>query len=179
MRKRGARDNSSVAKGERAAHEIIDSGLRLLTAVICGAIVGVNRELHHKPAGLRTHALVALGSALAIVAICDPALTPERRADIGSRVTQGIITGIGFLGGGVILRDTGSPRVHGLTTAAAIWVTALFGVGCGLGAYRAVGIGVALVLVILVVGGPIERIVHRLAGWNPSDFENGGKRGSA
>ena len=77
---------------------------------------------------------------------------------------QGIVTGIGFLGAGVILRDPGDGHVQGLTTAAAIWVSALLGVACGMGAYREAVIALALVFVILLFGGPIERVAHRFAG---------------
>ena len=72
-----------------------------------------------------------------------------------------MVAGIGFLGGGVILRDPGRGRVQGLTTAAAIWVTALFGAACGIGAFQAVGFGVVLMFVVLTVGGPIERLALR------------------
>jgi putative Mg2+ transporter-C (MgtC) family protein len=141
---------------------------RLLTAVVIGAGIGANRELHNKPAGLRTHALVGLGAALAVVGSATLAATPEQRADVVSRVIQGIITGIGFLGAGVILRDPGDRRVHGLTTAAAVWVTALFGVACGAGAYREVAVALVLVFAILVAGGSIERLVNRLLGGRPN-----------
>jgi len=77
-------------------------------------------------------------------------------------VAQGVLTGVGFLGAGVILRDPGDGRVHGLTTAAAVWVTALFGVASGAGAYREVGAGFVLVLLVLWFGGPIERLVRRV-----------------
>ena len=73
-----------------------------------------------------------------------------------------MLTGVGFLGAGVILRDPADGRVHGLTTAAAVWVTALFGVASGAGAYREVGAGFVLVLLVLWFGGPIERLVRRV-----------------
>ena len=137
--------------------------MRLLTAVLAGAVIGLNRELHNKPAGLRTHALVSLGAALAVVTAETLTRTPDHQADVVSRVVQGVITGIGFLGAGVILRDPGGGRVQGLTTAAALWVTALFGVACGVGAYREVGIGIVMVFAVLLIGRPIERFAHRFA----------------
>jgi putative Mg2+ transporter-C (MgtC) family protein len=106
--------------------------------------------------------LVALGSALAVLAAARSAGSGDHRADVVSRVAQGVLTGIGFLGAGVILRDPGDGRVHGLTTAAAIWVTALFGVACGAGAYQEVGLGFVLVLLVLWLGGPIEQLVRRV-----------------
>ncbi len=135
---------------------------RLLMAVLFGALIGLNRDLHGKPAGLRTHSLVALGAALAVLSAARSAGSGDHRADVVSRVAQGVLTGIGFLGAGVILRDPGDGRVHGLTTAAAIWVTALFGVACGAGAYQEVGLGFVLVLLVLWLGGPIEQLVRRV-----------------
>jgi putative Mg2+ transporter-C (MgtC) family protein len=134
---------------------------RLLIAVLFGTLIGINRDLHGKPAGLRTHALVGLGAALAVVVCARLASSADRQADVISRVAQGVVTGVGFLGAGVILRDPGNGRVHGLTTAAAIWVTALFGVASGAGAYREVGVGLVLVFLVLLLGGPIERVSHR------------------
>jgi putative Mg2+ transporter-C (MgtC) family protein len=134
----------------------------MLVAVVFGALIGINRDLHGKPAGVRTHSLVALGSALAVLASTRLTGSGDHAADVVSRVVQGVLTGVGFLGAGVILRDPGNGRVHGLTTAAAIWVTALFGVASGAGAYREVGVGSVLVLLVLSVGGPIERVVRRV-----------------
>ena len=96
--------------------EWLDIIIRLGAAILIGGVIGLNRDLHHKPTGVRTLALVALGSALAVLAVAhDP------QADI-SRVIQGVITGVGFIGAGVILHRPTDKRVHGLTTAAAIWV---------------------------------------------------------
>ena len=139
-----------------------ETSARLLIAVLFGALIGINRDLHGKPAGLRTHALVALGAALAVLASARLAGSGDHQADVVSRVAQGVLTGVGFLGAGVILRDPGDGRVHGLTTAAAVWVTALFGVASGAGAYREVGAGLVLVLLVLWFGGPIERLVRRI-----------------
>src|ERR1700730_829047 len=100
----------------------LDIILRLGAAISIGSVIGLNRELHHKPTGIRMLGLVALGSAPSVLG-----LTHDPHADV-SRVIQGIVTGVGFLGAGVILhRPTGS-KVHGLTTAAIIWITASLGV---------------------------------------------------
>ena len=152
--------------------EPVEVPIRLLAAVLAGAVIGLNRELHNKPAGLRTHALVGLGAALAVITAATLTQTADHQADVVSRVVQGVITGIGFLGAGVILRDPGDGRVQGLTTAAALWVTALFGVACGVGSYREVGIGMVMVFAVLLVGGPIERFAHRLAR-EPRDRHGG------
>ena len=136
--------------------------LRLGSATLAGAVLGLNRELKGKPAGLRTNALVALGSALLILAGIGVASGGgELQANVTSRVMQGIITGIGFLGAGVILRDTSGTQVHGITTAATIWLTAALGVLCGAGMWKVALLGVGLTLVVLVLGKPLEKFIHR------------------
>ncbi|MDB6063624.1 MAG: MgtC/SapB family protein [Verrucomicrobiaceae bacterium] len=136
-----------------------DIALRLTLAVAGGSIIGINRYLHHKAAGMRTHALTALGAALATVLIIDAAGSD---AQAFSRVLQGLVTGIGFLGAGVILHNA-DDRVQGLTTAASIWLSSIFGIAMGRGAYAAAFIAIALALFILVVGKFVEHaIVDRL-----------------
>src|SRR5260370_14276947 len=98
---------------------------RLLIAVLFGALIGINRDLHGKPAGLRTHALVGLGAALVVVVCARLASSADRQADVISRVVQGVVTVVGFLGAGRVPRDPRDGRVHGLTTAAGIWGTLL------------------------------------------------------
>ncbi len=151
---------------------LLDDLLRLGLAMVIGSLIGLNRDLHGKPAGLRTNALVALGSALIVIAGGQLQGTVDFHAsDAQSRAIQGLITGIGFLGAGVILRKTGEDRVTGLTTAAAVWVAALFGAACGAGAFGPVLIAFALVLLVLIFGGQVEHRLHRLLGHTdtPSD----------
>lgn len=146
-----------------------DIPLRLLLATVVGALIGLNREMRHKPAGLRTHALVALGAAVATVLVVG---TQEASApghiDAMSRVIQGIITGIGFLGAGVILRTENSRVVHGLTTAASIWLAACLGSASGAGAWLVTGSALALVMLILIAGGPLETWILKQFG-HPTD----------
>jgi putative Mg2+ transporter-C (MgtC) family protein len=130
--------------------EVLDIFTRLGAAILIGGVIGLNRDLHHKPTGLRTLSLVALGSALAVLAVA------RNQSDV-SRVIQGVITGVGFIGAGVILYRTSDETVHGLTTAAAIWVTAAMGVLCGLAAWRIVGVAAPLILALLILGGPVEK----------------------
>jgi putative Mg2+ transporter-C (MgtC) family protein len=138
--------------------------IRLLAATGIGGAIGLNRELTRKPAGLRTHALVALGSALVTVTGLQLGMGGNgTNADATSRVIQGVIAGIGFLGGGVILHTDGR-NVLGLTTAATIWVSAALGISCGVGQWRIAGIAVAIALVVLVVGRGVESGLHRLQG---------------
>ena len=146
---------------------IQEIGLRLGMAVFVGGILGLNRELHQKPAGLRTHALVTLGAA--IITISSLNFTDDghiTHPDALSRVIQGIITGVGFLGAGVIIRDATGIQVHGLTTAATVWCAASLGVVCGLGYWRFLGLSAAALMLVLIVGGPIERIsIKYLRKW--------------
>src|SRR5438477_3708370 len=107
-----------------------DTALRLMAATAVGALIGLNREMRGKPAGLRTHSLVTLGAAL--MTLCGVYLSVGEDANATSRVLQGIITGIGFLGVGVIIRDNAG-HVRGLTTAATIWMAAALGIVCGIG----------------------------------------------
>ena len=141
------------------SQDFIDVGARLLLAVVCGASIGLNRDLHHKPAGFRTFGLVAVGSA--VMTLVAAGLRAYDPAAV-SRVMQGIVTGIGFLGAGVILHREGQ-RVRGLTTAAAIWTTAGLGVACGLAQYVIAIAGLVATMLVLLVGGPVERFFERVA----------------
>ncbi len=133
--------------------------MRLGTATLVGAAIGLDRDLRGKPTGVRTMGFVALGAALIVLASQYPAHAEDQHA--ASRVMQGIITGIGFLGAGVILRDTELGHMRGLTTAASIWLTACIGAACGAGAWPLVVIGSALVAVVLAGGKPLEKAVER------------------
>src|SRR5262245_9392359 len=136
---------------------------RLALAALLGGIAGANRELRQKPAGLRTHALVALGAALASLT---GLMVAAGGSDTGaiSRVIQGVFAGIGFIGGGVILHRahaSASHAVHGLTTAALLWIVAAIGVATGLGLWRSAATAVALALIVLMGGKQIEQRLHR------------------
>lgn len=147
-------------------HPVVLSGngeiaLRLGAALILGSALGLNRELHGKPAGLRTHGLVSLGAAIAaIVSLGFPGEGKSIDPNAISRVLQGILTGIGFLGAGVILRAPDG-HVTGLTTAATIWICAVLGVVCGLGYWSVLGIALVMTVVLLVLGRPIEHLAER------------------
>jgi putative Mg2+ transporter-C (MgtC) family protein len=133
----------------------LNIALRLGAAALAGVALGLNRDLHGKPTGVRTLGLVGVGSALAVLAI-----SGGTSADV-SRVIQGILTGIGFLGIGVIVRDNDGQHVQGLTTAACVWLTACIGVACGVAEWRIVLLSVPLIFVILIFGGPFEKAIHR------------------
>ena len=137
--------------------------LRLALATALGAAIGLNREISLKPAGLRTHALVSLGAALLTY------VGLELGRSLGdvtatSRIVQGLVAGIGFVGGGVILHRTGAQTVHGLTTAASIWIVSATGVAVGAGLWRAATIAVVLTLIILTIGHSIDNAVRKVSG---------------
>ena len=112
---------------------------------------------------MRTHALVALGAALATITGLALIAPPGNDASAPGRIIQGLVAGIGFVGSGVILHRRDNHTVEGLTTAASIWVIAAVGVAVGAGLWRASIIVVVISLILLVVGSPIDRFVHRLS----------------
>ena len=138
--------------------------LRLAAAVGVGALIGLDRELRRKPAGLRTLALVALGSAVFIIETIDT--TRSVYTDATSRVIQGIVTGVGFLGAGSIMRSADEESVRGLTTAASIWLAAAAGIACGLANWPLVLVGSVLAVLVLVIT-PVERVIHNRRKTDP------------
>ena len=134
----------------------IDVAIRLLVATFLGGIIGIEREWHGKDAGFRTHALVCLGSALMMVVSTQIFEIYRQAADVDpSRIAAQVVSGIGFLGAGAIIRD---PRgVKGLTTAAGIWTAAGIGLACGLKQYHAAVMTTIFALLILVVFSRINR----------------------
>lgn len=127
--------------------------IRLLAALALGALIGYQRERSGKAAGLRTHMLVALGTTLFVVA----GLESGMQDDAMSRVIQGLITGIGFLGAGSILKVQEDKVIHGLTTAAGIWMTAAASVAIGLGQILTGMIAGVLAWIVLAVVARFER----------------------
>jgi putative Mg2+ transporter-C (MgtC) family protein len=125
---------------------------RMMIAMILGAVIGAQREATGKPAGLRTHMLVAMGGALFILAPVQSGMD----LDGMSRVIQGIVTGIGFIGGGAILKLQEQRAIEGLTTAAGIWITAAVGIAAGLGRWGLAVVSTILAWVTLSLIGRIE-----------------------
>jgi putative Mg2+ transporter-C (MgtC) family protein len=140
--------------------------LRLAAAVAAGALIGLDRELRRKPAGLRTLALVSLGSAVYILETVDPGVGGSTEGT--SRVIQGVVTGVGFLGAGSILRTTNEDSVRGLTTAASIWLAAATGIACGLAQWPLAAASCVLGLLVLVIT-PVERVLHNRRKTDPKD----------
>ena len=121
--------------------------VRVFAAVLLGAVVGIERERAGKPAGLRTHMLVSLGTAVIVLACTDAGMS----LDGLSRVIQGIVTGIGFIGAGTILKLNEQREIQGLTTAAGLWMTAAIGVAAGLGILGIALIGTLVTVLVLVL----------------------------
>jgi putative Mg2+ transporter-C (MgtC) family protein len=127
--------------------------VRLVAACLLGGILGIERQYEHKNAGMRTHMLVALGSALFTAA---PLLGGVSKDGV-TRIIQGITTGIGFVGGGTILKMTDQHQVRGLTTAANIWLAAAVGVAAGAGWLVPAVLATILAIVILYTLRRVER----------------------
>lgn len=143
---------AELGAGMGPPEQMVRSLLRLTMATLCGAIIGLEREREGKSAGLRTHMLVAAGTALLVVAIT------EAGADSSdlSRVIQGLVTGIGFLGAGAILKRTTKSDIRGLTTAAGIWMTCAIGVSAGLGRFGVALFGTVFAWVVLSILQQLE-----------------------
>lgn len=117
--------------------------IRMIAAVLFGFLIGMQREKAGKPAGVRTHMLVSLATALVVLSCAGMGM----QYDAQSRVIQGIVTGIGFIGAGSILKLSEERDIQGLTTAAGLWLTAAVGIACGVGT-----LGIALVASLVTVG---------------------------
>lgn len=127
----------------------------IFVSVVLGGLVGLEREIHRKAAGLRTNIMICMGAALFTVVAGNSA-----DENASSRVIQGVITGVGFIGAGTIIRDRFS--VHGITTAATIWLITGVGIACGHRMYE-IAFGVTI-LALLVLGGlnPLDKKIHRV-----------------
>ncbi|AQT61723.1 MgtC/SapB family protein [Cellvibrio sp. PSBB023] len=136
--------------------EITTITVRLLMAALLGGILGFEREQRGKAAGIKTHMLVSIGAALFVLIPMQAGLSESEL----SRVVQGIIAGIGFLGAGAILKGTDEKDLKGLTTAASIWLTAAIGVAAGLGRESSAILCTLLALMILIV---IPRVAELMA----------------
>lgn len=135
-------------------HPIASMVFRLFLAVILGGVIGLEREMHGRPAGSRTHILVCLGAAILLVAFERLSLQSPETWNDGSKIAAGIVTGIGFLGAGAIVRI--GDLVRGLTTAACIWFTAILGILIGTGTYYMAVISTVMVLISLILIDKID-----------------------
>ncbi len=137
--------------------------MRLGVATLAGGLIGLNRDLHGKPIGLKTLGLVGLATAM-VVMLADPFGESTKLSDPASRIIQGILTGIGFLGAGVIVHAEHQFRVRGLTSAACTWLAACVGIACGVGRWLIVAVALAIAFTLLSVGRRLERWLHHAFG---------------
>lgn len=142
---------------------LLDIALRLFLAILSGGLLGLNRWMHHKFAGVRTHSLVALAAALSMLIMQN---ITGGDAQAQSHVFQGILSGIGFLGAGVILHRNENSNVKGLTTAASIWFCSVMGVAFGAGLIKLGLFGLVGVFLILLLGGPLEKMTNKILKTN-------------
>jgi putative Mg2+ transporter-C (MgtC) family protein len=138
-----------LTSGLPDARQLMHVIIKLIAATILGAVVGIQRERAGKPAGLRTHVLVTLGTAVFVLACSGVGMS----SDALSRVIQGIVTGIGFIGAGSILKLNEERDIKGLTTAASVWMTAAIGVAVGLGSLGVALLSTLFTLIILALAG--------------------------
>ncbi len=147
--------------------EWFEISLRLVLATVLTAIIGLEREVRNKPAGLRTHMLIGLGSsAFAVFALGLAENVSQSGAGIQVdplRALEGVMGGLGFLGAGAIIQSRGD--VYGMTTAVGIWIAGAIGVGCGTGNYFAVLLATGIAVICLV---PLRYVEHQLDIRNPS-----------
>lgn len=136
-----------------------DVALKLILSALIGGIIGLEREVHEKPAGVRTNALICMGSALIMTVSIYVMQTYGSQAADPARIAAHVIAGIGFIGAGVIMRSKGS--VHGLTTAATIWAVSGIGLAIGCGFYVAALTSAFIILIVLLVIGRIEKITTK------------------
>jgi putative Mg2+ transporter-C (MgtC) family protein len=147
-----------LAYGLPDARQLVRVIIRMVAATLLGAVVGIEREIAGKPAGLRTHMLVSLGTAVFVMAGTSIGMSDEGV----SRIIQGITTGIGFLGAGSILKISEEREIQGLTTAAGIWMTAAIGMVVGLGSLGVALLSTCLTLIVLAVARSLEtRLIKR------------------
>lgn len=142
--------------GLQDRQQVVRIVIRLLAALVLGGLVGTQRQRTHKPAGLRTHMLVCLGTVVFVTSCGAVGMA----FDAQSRVIQGIVTGIGFIGAGSILKLSQEHEIKGLTTAAGVWMTAAIGVSIGLGAIGIAILATALTLIILAVATKLDKLLQ-------------------
>ncbi len=137
--------------------EVLKDLIPMLLSLLLGTLVGWERQLGRKPAGLRTHTLVCLGSTMFVLTTAYSQAAFGGASFDSTRIVHAVVTGVGFLGAGSIMRQEGF--VHGLTTAASVWMVAAIGVAVGVHAYALAVIGTVLALIVLEVYRWVERFL--------------------
>lgn len=154
--------------GLPGSKELAQILIRITASALLGAFIGMQREKVGKPAGIRTHILVSLGTTVFILGCARAGMG----SDALSRVIQGIVTGIGFIGAGSILKLDHERDIKGLTTAAGIWMTAAIGVTVGMGELGIAIIAAILTLIVLMLAGSIEKYLRKGKRKNVGESEN-------
>jgi putative Mg2+ transporter-C (MgtC) family protein len=148
-----------------------DDLVSVVLAVVFGAAVGLEREIRGKSAGLRTNLLICLGAAVFTIISRQMAAGQQESA---TRIAAQIVTGVGFLGAGAIIQDRAG--VHGLTTAATIWLVASIGMGCGAGLYGLAALATLIALIVLIglghLAGPLDRYIEKIRQKNKLDEQD-------
>lgn len=148
-----------------------DLVLRMAVATAAGAALGFERSRQNRAImGFRTLSLVGLASCIAVLAIVHSGL-PQMNADAAGRVVQGVLSGVGFIGAGALIRGPGGGEVHGLATSASIWVSAAMGAAAALAQWPLIGGGVVIALVVLLFGQEVERRIRNRARHTPEEAD--------
>lgn len=145
--------------------ELTRVSVRLVMAALLGAILGFEREQQGKAAGLRTHMLVSIGSAIFVLIPLQIGVQPAEL----TRVIQGMVTGVGFIGAGMILKSEEESRVRGLTTAAGLWMTSAIGMTAGLGQETSAILCTVVALIVFAVMPRVVKLIDRDDGVKPAD----------
>ena len=154
-----------------AAATWVDPIARMAIATMAGVLLGWERSRENRAImGLRTLGLVGLASCIAVQAVVHSGL-PNVNADAAGRALQGILSGVGFIGAGAVLRGGDGNEVHGLATAACIWVSAALGAAAALAVWPLVLGGGALALTVLLIGAPLERSIRDRARQTPAEAD--------
>jgi putative Mg2+ transporter-C (MgtC) family protein len=135
--------------------DFLPSIVPMLVSLLLGAAIGLEREIHRKPAGLRTNMLICMGAAMFTLISKHIGVN----TDSETRIIQGVVTGVGFLGAGVLIHQQGN--VHGLTTAATIWLVTAVGIACGARLYGLSVVATILAIIVLMGLSPMERKIRK------------------
>jgi putative Mg2+ transporter-C (MgtC) family protein len=147
----------------------LDIALRLAVATAAGALLGFERSRQDRAImGFRTLSLVGLASCIAVQSIVHSGL-PQINADAAGRVIQGVLSGVGFIGAGALLHGGSDKQIHGLATAASIWVSAALGTAAALAIWPLIAVGAGLAVLVLLIGAPIERRIRDHARTTPAE----------
>jgi putative Mg2+ transporter-C (MgtC) family protein len=163
FREPGARLRAMYAGSFAIPYDALDIGLRLIAATLIGMALGLERMLRGKPTGMRTLGLVSFAAALvtlSLIHVPDIEGSSDGLGRVLQGAVQGILVGIGFLGGGILLRDTDTHKVFNLTSAAEVWAVAAMGLATACAPWAIVGLGIVIFVVLMVALRALEKRFH-------------------